>query len=128
MNKFIPTVSSAAFGIAIAAASCTALADNSSAASGQEDRSITVSYSDLDLSHAAGAETLYSRLRNAANAVCGPKVDLRKLRERRTRQQCVASALDNAVADVAAPELQELHFAETGRQTVENNRALASSE
>ena len=43
-----------------------------------DDVSVKVSYADLNIDNAAGAKVLYSRLRDAAEQVCGlgPKVKL----------------------------------------------------
>lgn len=127
MNKFITILSAAAFCIGLATPSITALADNPSVSSNTKSRSITVSYSDVNLSHPAGIETLYSRLRNAASMACGPKEHPRDILKRRDWRQCVASALDSAVEEIAVPELQKLHLAATGGRPVETNRTLASS-
>jgi len=128
MNKFITNFSSAGLGIALAAASCAALADDDSNLRNSENRSITVTYSDLNLSHPDGVEALYSRLSTAASRVCGPKADPRNIRKWRNQRQCRASAIDNAVAEIDSPKLQRHHFVETGRQVIEDNRTLASSE
>jgi UrcA family protein len=128
MNKFITNLSTAGCGIALAAASFAALADNDSASRNSESRSITVSYSDLNLSHPHGIEELYSRLNTAASRVCGPKADPRNIRKSRNHRQCVASAIDNAVAEIDSPKLQRHHLVETGHQVIEDNRTLASSE
>lgn len=121
-------MSAAGFGIALAVASINALADDQSGSRNLFSRSITVSYSDLNLSHPAGVETLYSRLRNAASTACGPKEHTRDIRKRRDWRQCVASALDGAVEEIAVPKLQKLHFAATGGRPVATNRTLASSD
>ena len=58
---------------------------------------VTVSYSDLDLSKEAGVERLYARLRRAAQSVCGPDTDIRDLAGTAIRDACVAKALAKAV-------------------------------
>jgi UrcA family protein len=68
----------------------------------------TVSYSDLNLSHKAGAATLYSRIKSAAHAVCEPQLD-RELVMRTNYQRCVDEAIGRAVADVNAPVLAALY-------------------
>jgi UrcA family protein len=79
-------------------------------------RSMTVSYADLDLSGQAGVDALYSRLRTAADQVCGPKGDGRDLTRRFVWKQCYEAALDNAVRTVAHVGLSEVHLAQTGRR------------
>ena len=70
-------------------------------------RGIKVSYADLDLSTAAGAATLYSRIRGAARQVCGPEGVLDY--HMRGWKRCFNGAVSNAVAKVNSPRLTALH-------------------
>jgi UrcA family protein len=81
---------------------------------GAESRSVTVSYADLDMRRAAGANTLYTRLRTAAHSVCSPKPH-RGLEDRRDWNRCYSEALDEAVSATGSGELSALHLARTGR-------------
>jgi UrcA family protein len=74
-------------------------------ASGQ---SMRVAYGDLDLSHAAGADALYARLRYAAAQVCNPS-DTMELRTLVSNRACAARALDDAVVAINAPTLTAVH-------------------
>ena len=76
-----------------------------------ETRKEVVRYSDLDLTHAAGAAALYSRISAAARAVCEPANS-----ERWPDSRCVDLALARAVADVNAPVLTEHHLIRTGQR------------
>ena len=67
----------------------------------------TVSFRDLDLSTASGAETLYERISAAAREVCRG-AELAEIRA------CRARAVDDAVRGVGSPLLSSVH-----RSTVE---------
>jgi len=58
-----------------------------------------VSYADLDLRTSAGVDRLYSRLRGAAEDVCG-RADFRNLKAKRAENACIAGAVSNAVKAV----------------------------
>ena len=78
-------------------------------------RQIRVSYGDLNLSHARGAERLYRRLQAAAAEVCRSPVGDPILA--RVRQKtCVNEATEAAVASVNEPELTKVHVAKTGKR------------
>jgi len=66
----------------------------------------TVKYGDLNLQSESGARTLYRRLQNAAERVCGP-IDHRN----RAWQECYRIALGDAVNSVGAPALFAVHRA-----------------
>lgn len=112
------------------AVSCTtALADEQDGQSVSrklQTQSIAVTYSDLNLSQTAGVETLYSRLKLVANEVCAPtEKNSRHLLMRLDWKRCVSNALDNVVAGGGIPELQQIHFATTGRQVGGTVSAIA---
>ncbi len=65
--------------------------------------SVRVSYSDLDLQKTEGQETLYERLRRAADDVC--EEEYSRLEER----ECRANALDRAVEEVGNKAVTALH-------------------
>jgi UrcA family protein len=62
-------------------------------------RSQTVSYADLDLSQAAGVNTLMARINGAAKNVCGPAPDAREWHT--AYQACIQSAVNQAVSEVS---------------------------
>jgi UrcA family protein len=74
---------------------------------GEPSRSIKVSYADLDLSTAAGAATLYSRIRSAARQVCGPEGVI--YYDMRGWKRCFNGAVSDAVTKVNSPRLTALH-------------------
>ncbi len=76
--------------------------------------SIRVDYSDLNLQTRAGAETLHERLRAAARSVC-PDTSSRDLRTALAGRQCVANAVNRAVAEVAQPQLALVHSKSTSK-------------
>ena len=84
------------------------LAASAFAAAATDARSVRVSFSELDLSNAAGVERLYSRLKSAAGAVCG-SADIRDLAALGRQQSCAQQALDRAVEGVHSARLTERH-------------------
>jgi UrcA family protein len=71
-----------------------------------------VKYADLDLSRAAGAETLYSRLVDAARRVCEP--DRFGAPPSIGKPHCAEDALAAAVATLNAPTLTDLFHQKQG--------------
>ncbi len=78
-------------------------------------KSQTVSYADLDLSKAAGAQTLYKRIKAAARQVCGPADRYTYLTPNKAFSKCFEAAVADAVARVDRPSLTALHKKETFR-------------
>lgn len=85
-----------------------ALGASSVWASASDTSSMRVAYADLDLAHDAGIDRLYSRLRQAANSVCG-SADLRDLHAYAAQRACATSALDQAVAQIHSSRLSARH-------------------
>jgi UrcA family protein len=77
-------------------------------ASASEPPSITIHYSDLDLSQPKDAQVLYRRLRRAAAIVCGwtYSADLSAYLD---GQRCYSEALQRAVSQVRSPQLLALY-------------------
>jgi UrcA family protein len=73
----------------------------------------TVNYSDLNVSSAQGAGTLYSRIRAAAEKVCRP-LDRDDLASKQLFHACVSSAISGAVGKVDQPALFSVYNAKTG--------------
>jgi UrcA family protein len=88
-NKFA-MVSAAVLGIAFFAAGAQA----GEAAFGAN--SVTVRYSDLNLSTAAGAKVLYQRIHSAAERVCGD-ANSRQLDQAAAAKACMDQAIANSV-------------------------------
>lgn len=77
--------------------------------------SVTVSYADLDLTDAAGARTLYARLKSAARQACGPEPSLRDLRSTTDYATCYHHALNRSVNGVDNDRLHALHAARSSK-------------
>ena len=75
----------------------------------------TVSFADLDLSKAAGAQTLYKRIKVAARKVCGPADRYTYPTPSRAFSKCVEAAIADAVTQVDRPSLTALHKEEASR-------------
>lgn len=78
-------------------------------AAGTTRTMVVVQYDDLNLASPAGARTLYTRLRSAAERACGGDPAGRTLQEQMDYQSCYESALDKAVRKVDSAGLQALH-------------------
>jgi UrcA family protein len=79
---------------------------------------VHVQIADLDLSHDAGVERLYARLRHAAQSVCSTHADIHDIRATVAQQSCAAVALDRAVADVHSSRLSSRHALGTAASSV----------
>lgn len=77
--------------------------------------SVKVSYADLDLSHAAGARTLYARIKSAAREACGPEPAVLDLRDAASYNACYEQAVAKAVNRVGSDQLNALHAARSGK-------------
>jgi UrcA family protein len=65
-----------------------------------ENTSVSVVYSDLDLTSADGQKTLKSRIARAANATCGFQNGRVSLYEASLNQACAAKAREQAVTAI----------------------------
>jgi UrcA family protein len=79
--------------------------------------SIKVSYADLDLTKAAGADTLYKRIQRAARMVCRDSASPFEIGRGRKFRKCYEAALDTAVSDVSSPLLTARHDGVKSRRT-----------
>jgi UrcA family protein len=70
--------------------------------------SVRVSYADLNLTEKAGQQTLYQRIRNAADEVCGEVRSL-TLSQVSEKRECVEKALNSAVHKVGNKDLITLN-------------------
>ena len=77
--------------------------------------SVSVVYSQKDLTSTQGVQTLYARLRQAARQVC-PQLDVRDLTRSVQARVCYETALARAVEIVRRPELTSLHV-QSGRHS-----------
>jgi UrcA family protein len=92
-------------GIAALALSACLVAYNASA----QPNAQTVSFADLDLSKAAGAQTLYKRIKAAARNVCGPSDNYTFVTPSAAFRKCYDKAIADAVAQIDRPSLTALH-------------------
>ena len=97
-----------------ALAVCTCLVSYSASAEPRV-KSEAVSFADLDLSKAAGAQTLYKRIKAAARHVCGPADRYTYLLPSKAFGKCLETAIADAVAQVDRPSLTALHKEEASR-------------
>ena len=74
----------------------------------------TVTFADLNLGSPQGLAVLYSRLKNAARAVCEDPIGIRQIREVWEASRCKKTALDRAVLKINLPALSQLHASRTG--------------
>ncbi len=75
-------------------------------ATGAEVRAEKVSFSDLNLEHAAGARTLLLRIRGAAQRVCGPDDGFHA---DDSFKACVRESINRAVTELDNPLVSSLH-------------------
>ena len=78
-------------------------------------KSITVSYADLNLSHPAGANALYQRIRGAARRVCTVAGESPYEVQDLDKQKCIRDAIDQAVMKVNSPLLVAMYKAKNSR-------------
>jgi UrcA family protein len=72
--------------------------------------SITVKFGDLNTASVEGINTLYSRIKSAANGVCTREIILYP-RAYWAQRECYRATLDSAVAKLNLPQLTSLHQA-----------------
>jgi UrcA family protein len=100
-------------GITVAAALCTCLFTYGASAEEPKAVSVTVSFGDLDLSKAAGAQTLYKRIKAAARRACGSIDGYTYMKPQSSWRKCYQSAIADAVARVDRPSLTALYKEES---------------
>ena len=74
-----------------------------------------VKFADLNLNSLEGASTLYRRIEQAAERVCGGPVDMRELAVAVRISSCKVHSVERAVDAVNSTVLTSLHLAKTGR-------------
>jgi UrcA family protein len=102
--------------LALATIACGIALTTPAMAEQRDGESLTkiVNYSDLNLNAAAGARTLYGRLRMAATQVCAPFSGGTTLKDKTRWQKCFDPALARSVADIDSPMLTAIHLSRTG--------------
>ena len=93
-------------------ATCIAVGAMGSARAAADDSAptVTVRYSDLNLSTEQGSLALYGRIESAADKVCFIE-DIRNLEAVRAAKLCRAQAIAKAVRDVNSPMLASVYAA-----------------
>jgi len=99
--------------LAILVGPLSACADALAAPPGYEVATRTVKFGDLDLSRSAGAAALYSRIQNAASAVCEPAISAGPKESTLFAKRCREQSIARAVADVNAPALTSYYLTKT---------------
>jgi UrcA family protein len=80
-------------------------------ASGSEVPVYHVNYADLDLTHRAGADALFARIKFAARRVCEPVAESEPFRFAQVLEQsCIKKAIAVAVANVGSPLLTDVYL------------------
>jgi len=102
--------------VALATLACGISLTTAAMAEGRDGESLTkvVSYADLNLNGAAGAQTLYGRLRMAATQVCAP-FEGRTLTDKARWRGCFDPAIARSVAEIDAPMLTTYHLSRMGK-------------
>ena len=72
-------------------------------------KQMTISFGDLNVHSQVGAGVLLNRLRMAARIVCGPEPMFLDLSGRHFYDACRKRALDDAVAAIGSPKLNEAY-------------------
>lgn len=114
--KFHSSTRYISLGVALATIACGVAFTTAATASQREGEALTkvVSYADLNLNSAAGARTLYGRLRMAATQVCAPFQGT-TLREKTNWRECFDPALARSVAQIDDPMLTSYHLSQAGK-------------
>jgi UrcA family protein len=83
--------------------------------SGRTDqRTLKVSYADLDLSQPDGIRTLYVRIQGAASVLCGSTEATSGARPAAVDDECARNTISAAVYGARIPRLKVLHQTRTG--------------
>lgn len=72
-------------------------------------KSLSVSFSDLDLNQPEAQITLYRRLQTAAEDICADGEGRQLLEQVREQRKCYQQALDNAVAHTGSSAVIAIH-------------------
>jgi UrcA family protein len=84
---------------------------------------IVVKFADLNISNPQGAASLYGRIAAAARVVCRPfDLDSRNLQSQARLKACIHTAITNAVAKVAKPELVAIYDAKSNLSVADRCR------
>jgi UrcA family protein len=84
-----------------------------SAAEGSDSAQKTIKYTDVSVSSAQGADTLYNRIRSASEEVCSP-LDHGDLSSKMHAKACMQKSIADAVRQVNQPALTAVYNARNG--------------
>jgi UrcA family protein len=101
--------------ITLTAAAALAFAAPAAAAAPGERFEARISYADLDLSGAAGADVLIDRLRSAATANCGARMGRMSLNEHRRIAACSSAFVQKGVVRLENPVVARRYLERGGR-------------
>jgi|HubBroStandDraft_1064217.scaffolds.fasta_scaffold212259_2 UrcA family protein len=73
------------------------------------EKSTTVRFADLNLESPEGAHALYSRIRSAAESLCGEQFSLWDGNRSREWQDCYRTTIERAVVQLNRPVLTSVH-------------------
>jgi UrcA family protein len=93
---------------------------------GSDPLSVTVQYSDLNISNTQGAATLYRRLKNAAAHVCRGPEPSKELTRVWAYNECFNKALSAAIVKVDSPAVTA-YATSHGTPTTESNIRIATN-
>lgn len=75
----------------------------------------SVSVTDLDLDNRTDAAVLYTRIQQAARRLCNDEISPWDGQKIKTRDRCIANAVNNAVEQINKPQLTAVHRIEEER-------------
>lgn len=107
-TKSYLTLLAAIAAVGFAAASQSAFAQSDAVAS------VTVHYSDLNLSSASDAKVMLMRIRRAAKSVCGPEPTSVFDRVSGPYRNCISESVDRAIGQLNSPLVTVLASAKPG--------------
>jgi len=87
------------------------LCSSAHAQSGEQTKSVTVRYADLNLSDPAGAKVMLGRIKRAVETVCGGEPDLRELGQMQAFRGCERESIHHALDVLDAPQVTALYKA-----------------
>jgi UrcA family protein len=121
--KIIRAVACAAVSIGVLAGS-TAFADDY----GSETRSVRVLFPDLNLATEHGTKTLFMRLQNAAQDVCGDTFDTPYIDVRVQVERCQQTAIESAVEQINQPLLISLYDRHYPHEAIADTRVSVKTD
>jgi len=85
------------------------------------DLSRTITYSELDLEDATGADALIRRVENAADFVCGDYRGQQSVADQSNLGRCEVATTRQAISDIAHPVVTARYYGRTPDVTIESS-------